>query len=149
MANRPGAHALVIGVFSDTIFGQVILFGQGGTEVEVVKDSAMALPPLNMNLAKDLINRTRISRLLAGYRNRPAVEMDQLRLTLIKVSQMIIEIQEILELDINPLWSDENGVLALDARIQVRPNEDGARQLAISGIPAPARMRGFYKTPVC
>ncbi|MCP4282841.1 MAG: GNAT family N-acetyltransferase [Gammaproteobacteria bacterium] len=143
MANRPGAHELIIGVFSDPIFGPVILFGQGGTEVEVVKDSAMALPPLNMNLAKDLINRTRISRLLAGYRNRPAVEMDQLSLTLIKVSQMIIEIPEILELDINPLWSDENGVLALDARIQVKPNENGARQLAIR--PYPKQLEEFFQ----
>ena len=135
MARRPGAHELIVGVFSDVIFGPVILFGQGGTEVEVVKDSAMALPPLNMNLAREMISRTRISRLLAGYRNRQAVDMDKLCLTLLKVSQMVIDLPEILELDINPLWSDENGVLALDARIRVAPNENGARQLAIRPYP--------------
>ena len=144
MASRPGAHELIIGVFSDVIFGPVILFGQGGTEVEVVKDSAMALPPLNMNLARDMINRTRISRLLAGYRSRPAVDMDKLCLTLMKVSQMVIDLPEILELDINPLWSDENGVLALDARIRVAPNEDGARQLAIR--PYPQQLEEYFET---
>ena len=146
MAKRPGAHELIIGVFSDAIFGPVILFGQGGTEVEVVKDSAMALPPLNMNLARDLIGRTRISKLLAGYRSRPAVDMEQLYLTLLRVSQMVVDIPEIIELDINPLWSDENGVLALDARIQVEPNADGKRKPAIRPYPKeleePFEMRG-------
>ncbi|MCB1851264.1 MAG: GNAT family N-acetyltransferase [Gammaproteobacteria bacterium] len=144
MAKRPGAHEIIIGVFTDVIFGPVILFGQGGTEVEVVKDSAMALPPLNMNLAKDLVGRTRIAKLLAGYRNRPAVDMDQIYLTLMKVSQMVIDIPEILELDINPLWSDENGVLALDARIKVEPNENGARQLAIR--PYPKQLEEQFET---
>jgi len=144
MARRPGAHELIIGVFNDVIFGPVILFGQCGTEVEVVKDSAMALPPLNMNLARDMIGRTRISKLLAGYRNRQAVDMNKLCLTLLKVSQMVIDIPEILELDINPLWSDENGVLALDARIRVAPNENGARQLAIR--PYPQQLEEYYKT---
>jgi len=144
MASRPGAHEIIVGVFSDAIFGPVILFGQGGTEVEVVKDSAMALPPLNMNLAREMVGRTRISRLLAGYRNRPAVDMDDICLTLMKVSQMVIDIPEILELDINPLWSDDKGVLALDARIKVAPNENGARQLAIR--PYPKQLEEYTKT---
>jgi len=144
MASRPGAHELIIGVFSDPIFGPVILFGQGGTEVEVVKDSAMGLPPLNMNLARDMIKRTRISRLLAGYRSRPAVDMDKLCLTLMKVSQMVIDIPEILELDINPVWSDDRGVLALDARINLAPNENGARQLAIR--PYPQQLEEYFQT---
>ena len=144
MAKRPGAHELIIGVFSDVIFGPVILFGQGGTEVEVVKDSAMALPPLNMNLAGDLIGRTRIARLLAGYRNRPAVDMQELRLTLLRVSQMVLDLPEILELDINPLWSDENGVLALDARIKVAPNPDGLRKPAIR--PYPKELEEIFET---
>ncbi len=135
MAKRPGAHELIIGVFCDAVFGPVILFGQGGIEVEVVKDSAMALPPLNMNLARDMIGRTRISRLLAGYRSRQAVDMDQLCLALMRVSQLVIDIPEILELDINPLWSDEKGVLALDARIKVEPNAEGAKRLAIRPYP--------------
>ena len=66
MENRPGAHELIIGVATDSIFGPVVLFGQGGTSVEVVNDKAVALPPLNMKLANDLIMQTRVSKLLAG-----------------------------------------------------------------------------------
>ncbi|HXK58177.1 MAG TPA: GNAT family N-acetyltransferase, partial [Gammaproteobacteria bacterium] len=77
-------------------------------------------------------------------RNRQAVDMDQLCLTLLKVSQMVVDLPEILELDINPLWSDERGVLALDARIRVAPNENGARQLAIR--PYPQQLEEHFET---
>ncbi len=143
MAQRPGAHELIIGVTTDAIFGPVILFGQGGTEVEVVKDSAMALPPLNMNLARDMISRTRVSRLLAGYRHRRAVDMDQLCITLMKVSKLVLDFPQIVELDINPLWSDDNGVLALDARIRVAP-DDGSRKPAIR--PYPKELEEWFET---
>ena len=76
MANKPRAHELIVGVTTDPIFGPVILFGQGGTAVEVVRDSAMALPPLNVPLARSLVNQTRISKMLQGYRDRPAADMD-------------------------------------------------------------------------
>lgn len=135
MARRPGAHELIVGMTTDPIFGPVILFGQGGTEVEVVKDSAMALPPLNMNLAREMVQRTRVSKLLAGYRNRPAVDMDQLCLTLMRISQLVVDIPEIQELDINPLWSDENGVIALDARIKVGHVTGVKNRLAIRPYP--------------
>jgi predicted enzyme related to lactoylglutathione lyase len=88
-----------------------------------------------MNLARDMIGRTRISKLLAGYRNRSPVDIDQLCLTLMRVSQMIIDIPEILELDINTLWSDEKGGLAVDARIRISPYEAGTRRLAIRPYP--------------
>lgn len=117
MALRPGAHELIIGVASDPIFGPVILFGQGGTAVEIIADRAVALPPLNMRLARELIDRTRIVRLLTGYRDRPPIDMDALCLTLMQVSQLVIDIPELVELDINPLFADDKGVLALDARI--------------------------------
>ena len=127
MIQRAGARELIIGVSEDPQFGPVILFGQGGTAVELIDDNAIVLPPLNMRLTKVLINRTRISRLLEGYRDRPAADMDAIALTLLKVSQLIIDLPQITDLDINPLVADENGVMALDARIRVVPREAGFR----------------------
>ena len=121
MARRPGAFELIIGVTTDPIFGAVIMFGEGGTAVEVIGDSAIALPPLNMKLAEDLIKSTRIYKRLKGYRDRPPINMQALCLALIQVSQMIVDIPELVELDINPLFADAHGVLALDARIKVAP----------------------------
>ena len=92
---------------------------RGGTAVEVVDDSAVALPPLNMILARYLIDRTRGAALLLGYRDRPAVDMDTLCLTLMQVSQLIVDRPEIVEIDINPLPVAADGVLALDARVRV------------------------------
>ena len=120
MIRRPGAHELIIGVSEDKTFGPVILFGAGGTAVEVIKDTSMALPPLDLKLAHDLMDETQIYKLLQGYRDRPAADMDAIALTLVRVSQMIAELPEIIELDINPLLADENGVIALDARIVVK-----------------------------
>ncbi len=125
MASRPGAHEVIIGVSPDPVFGPVIMFGHGGTAVEVIGDRSIALPPLNMVLARDLISHTRISKLLAGYRDKPAVDMDALCESLIHISQLIIDIPEIQELDINPLLVDEHGVLALDARIKVARDAKG------------------------
>jgi acetyltransferase len=136
MANRPGAHELIVGMSTDPVFGPVILFGEGGTAVEVIADRNIALPPLNMTLARELVSRTRIARLLQGYRDRPAVDIDALCRTLIQVSQLIIDVPEIAELDINPLLTDQNGVLALDARIAVaRPTKSGVGRLAIRPYP--------------
>ena len=137
MAVRPRAHELIIGVARDPIFGPVILFGQGGTAVEVIGDRAVALPPLNMHLAAELISRTRISRLLRGYRDRPPVDMDALCMALVQVSQMVVDIPELVELDINPLIADDKGVLALDARIRVAPASPGdpSGRLAIRPYP--------------
>ncbi|MEI8394501.1 MAG: bifunctional acetate--CoA ligase family protein/GNAT family N-acetyltransferase [Rhodospirillaceae bacterium] len=136
MAVRAGAHELIVGMTDDHLFGPVILFGQGGVSVEVVGDQALALPPLNLNLARELIARTRVSRLLRGYRDRPAAVMNDIALTLIKVSQLVADFPEISELDINPLFADHQGVLALDARIRIAPSkQEGATRLAISAYP--------------
>ncbi len=136
MARRRGAEELIIGVTSDPIFGPVILFGEGGTAVEVIEDHAVALPPLNMILARDMISRTRIFKLLMGYRDRPAANIDAICLTLLQVSQLIIDIPEVLELDINPLFADADGVLALDARIKVASATlPGTQRLAIRPYP--------------
>jgi len=121
------AHELIVGMTEDATFGPVILFGAGGTAVEVVKDTAMALPPLDLKLAQDLIRETRISRLLRGYRDRPAADMDAIALTLVKVSYLVAQHPEIRELDINPLRADENGAVALDARVVLADAEKSPR----------------------
>ncbi|MGE5545366.1 MAG: bifunctional acetate--CoA ligase family protein/GNAT family N-acetyltransferase [Solirubrobacterales bacterium] len=132
---RPGTQELIVGVATDPIFGPVILFGQGGVAVEIIADRAVALPPLNMNLAAELVERTRVSRLLRGYRGRLPANMEALHLTLNQISQMIIDIPEIVELDINPLRCDSEGVLALDARVKVAPARGGTDRLAIRPYP--------------
>ena len=136
MAYRPGAQELIIGVVTDPIFGPVMLFGQGGTAVEIIADRAVALPPLNMALARDLISRTKVSKLLQSYRDHPAADIEALCLALNQVAQLIIDIPEIQELDINPLFADHQGVLALDARIKVAPaTSPGSARLAIRPYP--------------
>ncbi|MEO0318452.1 MAG: hypothetical protein RL404_2129 [Pseudomonadota bacterium] len=121
MARRPDAHELIVGITSDHIFGPVILFGQGGIAVEVLHDHAIALPPLNQVLARDTINRTRVSALLKGYRNRPAADINEVCRVMIQVAHLAAELPEVAELDINPLLADADGVIALDARVMLRP----------------------------
>jgi acetyltransferase len=135
MARRPGAQEIIIGVTTDPIFGPVIMFGQGGIAVEVINDSAFALPPLNMSLARELVQRTRVWKLLQGYRNRPPADLDAICMTLMKVSQLIVDIPEIIELDINPLFADAQGVLAVDARIGIAASAGAADRLAIRPYP--------------
>jgi len=136
MVRRPNAHELIVGVTTDSVFGPVILFGQGGTAVEVTADRAVGLPPLNTVLARDLISRTRISRLLAGYRDRPAADLGAISRTLIQLSHLVADIPEIVDLDINPLLADDQGVIALDARIVVaRTDAAGLDRFAIRPYP--------------
>ena len=117
---RPGAIELIVGSSRDPQFGPVILFGQGGVAVEVLRDRAVALAPLDAVDADDLVSRTRVAALLKGYRDRPAVDQPALREVLLRVSQLVSMFDQIAELDINPLLADERGVLALDARITLR-----------------------------
>lgn len=119
MIERPGSHELIVGVSEDPIFGPTILFGAGGTAVEVINDTAVALPPLDLKLAHRLIEQTRVAKLLRGYRDRPAADLDAIAMTLVRVSQLMTDLPFITELDINPLLADERGVVALDARIKV------------------------------
>ena len=136
MVNSKGSHELILGVLNDETFGPVILFGQGGTAVEIINDKALALPPLNLKLAKDLVSRTNVCQLLKGYRDQKAVNMDELLLTLIKLSQMVVDLDHLAELDINPLLVDPDGVIVLDARIKVSIKKTaGAKQLAIHPYP--------------
>jgi acetyltransferase len=137
MATRPGAHELIVGISEDKLFGPVILFGQGGTSVEVVNDRALGLPPLNAVLARDLIDRTRVAKLLKGYRNRPASNIDAIVKVILALQDIAIDLPEVKELDINPLWADDQGVLALDARIRVaKEDRPGTERFAIKPYPA-------------
>jgi acetyltransferase len=119
MARNPEAHELIAGAATDPVFGPVILFGQGGLAVQVANDHAVALPPLNTVLARDLIKRTRVARQLAGYRNHPAADLDAIAAVLVQVARLVAEVPEIVELDINPLLADSRGAIVLDARMRI------------------------------
>ncbi len=137
MVKRQQAQELIVGSAIDSVFGPVILFGQGGTAVEVMADRAIALPPLNVPLAKALVSRTRVSKLLAGFRDTSAVDEAALYGVLVAVSQLLAEIPEIAELDINPLIVNFEGVIALDARIKLSAKlPAGAANFAIRPYPA-------------
>ena len=136
MLVRPRAHETIVGAAVDAVFGPVILFGQGGVAVKIVADLAVALPPLNMMLAAELVSRTRVARLLDGYRDRAPANREALHRTLVKVSQLMVDVGGIAEIDINPLLADERGVIALDARIRVANNQrPAADRLAIRPYP--------------
>jgi len=121
MVSRPKARELLVGLADDPTFGPVVAFGWGGTAVATIDDKALALPPLDLNLAYDLIARTRVARLLKAYRNVPAAREDEVALVLVKIAQLAADIPEIRELDINPLLADESGVIAVDARVVIAP----------------------------
>lgn len=119
MIRRPHAHELILGMSVDEVFGPLMMFGAGGTAVEVLHDTAHALPPLDLNLARDLMRQTRIWRLLQGYRDRPPVDLDRIALILVRLAYLAARHPEVREIDINPLIADEAGVMALDARVTV------------------------------
>lgn len=119
MAVRPTARELIAGVSSDPVFGPVILFGQGGIEVEVAQDRVLGLPPLNRPLALDMIRRTRVSRSLVAWRDRGEARLEAIADVLVALARLSLDFPQIAELDINPLSADERGVLALDARLRL------------------------------
>jgi acetyltransferase len=119
MIVRRNARELIAGLANDATFGPVVVFGSGGTAVEVIDDKALALPPLDVRLAEDLIARTRVSRILKGYRDVPAADGAAIALTLVKLSHLAADLPEVRELDLNPLLADAAGVIALDARVAV------------------------------
>ena len=119
MVVRRRAQEVILGVNRDPIFGPVLLFGAGGIAVEVIDDTAIALPPLDDVLAGDLIECTRIGRLLSGFRNCPPADRKAIVAALKAVSQMIVDFPAIISMDINPLLADADGAIALDARIEI------------------------------
>ncbi|WP_394002140.1 bifunctional acetate--CoA ligase family protein/GNAT family N-acetyltransferase [Luteimonas sp. WGS1318] len=121
MIVRPKARELIAGIADDPTFGPVVVFGRGGTAVDVIDDKALALPPLDLRLAHELIGRTRVSRILKAYRDVPAADERAIALVLVKLAQMAADIPEIDAVDVNPLLADRDGVLALDARVGIAP----------------------------
>jgi len=117
MIRRPNGRELMIGVVRDPVFGPAITFGSGGTAVEVLHDRSVVLPPLNSFLATEMIGATRISKMLGAFRAMPAINMPALESVLMRVSELVCELPEIDELDINPVFADEAGAIALDARV--------------------------------
>ena len=149
MVEKRFGRELLIGVARDPVFGQVISFGAGGVAVELLRDNAIGLPPLNARLAEDLIGRTRIARLLGAYRHIPAAHRAAIIDTLLKVSDMVCALPWLAEMDINPLTVDESGAVALDARVLIDParlaEDPRYAHLAIHPYPErlaqPARLR--------
>jgi acetyltransferase len=139
MHRTTNGREVMIGVLNDPVFGPVISFGAGGTWVEVMKDAAIALPPLNDRLARNLIRKTKIARMLEQFRNMPAANTDALVDVLLRVSNMACELPWLQEMDINPLILDERSAVAVDARIVVgipRPSTDAYAHMAIHPYPA-------------
>ncbi len=117
MILRPKAQELLLGAVFDPTFGPCLMFGHGGIAAEIIADRCMGLPPLNSNLARSMIARTRVARLLAGYRDRPPANLDAVAAALVSLSDLVTDFPQIAELDINPLLADDAGVIALDARV--------------------------------
>lgn len=138
--SRPNGRELMLGVFRDPIFGPVITFGAGGYDVEVFSDRSVALPPLNSFLAEDLINSTRASKILGQFHNMPPVDRKALEDVLISISEMVCELPWITEMDLNPLIVDENGAIAVDARIVVDYVSSGNNYAHMAIYPYPAQL---------
>lgn len=128
-------YELILGSSLDREFGPVMLFGMGGQLVEILEDTAIALPPLNSRSAQELLEKTRISKAFHGIRGRPAIKEEELISTLVKFSELIAEQPLIKECDINPLLATANGLLVLDARVLLAPSEQNRCQLVIRPYP--------------
>ena len=140
MARSKRGRELYIGLKTDDPFGPVIAFGAGGTMIELIGDQAMELPPLNQFLARRLIERSRVADTLGEWRGASAVDMDELEHVLLRVSEMVCELPQLREMDINPIIVDEDGAVAVDARIVIESAPATARNYAhLAILPYPAR----------
>ncbi|MES2787109.1 MAG: bifunctional acetate--CoA ligase family protein/GNAT family N-acetyltransferase [Pseudomonadota bacterium] len=136
MVRRAHGREFIAGIASDPVFGPVLLFGRGGTDVELSKEHAIALPPLNDLLARDLITRSGARSLLAPHRGAPAGNEQAVVDTLVRLSQMACDLASVTELDINPLVVNSQGAISLDARVRVRLRGGPAgAQLALRPYP--------------
>ncbi|KZL05457.1 succinyl-CoA synthetase subunit beta [Pseudovibrio axinellae] len=136
------------GLADDPVFGPVVVFGKGGTSVEVIGDRAMDLVPIDLNLANAMISRTNTSKLLKGFRNRPSVNIGEVEQLLVKLSQIAVDFPEVRELDLNPVVADETGIVVLDARVAIsapekRPGRQGRSRLSI--VPYPVEWEHTHK----
>jgi acetyltransferase len=134
---RDQGYELIVGSSVDRQFGPVILFGAGGVLVEVFKDQALALPPLNRPLARRLMERTRIYTALRGVRGQKAVALEELEMVLVRFSQLVADFLEIQEIDVNPLLAAQGRVVALDARVLLCPPDVPAERPRLAIRPYP------------
>ncbi len=148
MCRKPHGRELIVGAFRDPVFGPVLTFGLGGVAVELLGDRGVALPPLNPLLARRLIDKTRAAKFLGAYRQYPPVDRDSLVHVLLAVSEMVCELPHLVEIDINPLIVDEQGAVAVDARVRISRPSPGLgpyRHMAIH--PYPAHLVSVFQLP--
>ncbi|HEX9109981.1 MAG TPA: acetate--CoA ligase family protein, partial [Terriglobales bacterium] len=126
---RAEGYELILGSTTDAQFGPVLLFGTGGQLVEVFRDRALSLPPLNTTLARRFMEQTKIFQALQGIRGRKAIDLGALQELLVRFSQLVVEQRWIKEIDINPLLASPDRLIALDARVIVYPKEVTREQL--------------------
>ncbi|MEW5726132.1 MAG: GNAT family N-acetyltransferase, partial [Thermodesulfobacteriota bacterium] len=138
---------VILGSKKDPGFGPVILFGAGGIMTELFHDRAIGLPPLNRLLARRLIEETKIYKLLKGFRNLPPANLSLLEEILVRLSQLVIDLPEIVELDINPTILSANWAYAVDARAVLAPaDKPSPLHLAVSAYPEELEMRVTTKS---
>jgi len=145
---KKDGYEVILGAKSDPIFGPVILFGMGGIGVEVFKDVAIGLPPLNQALARMIIEETKVYELLKGYRNKPPANLKLLEEILVRFSQMLVDFPQIKEVDINPLFINGREAYALDARIVMDKERVFARTKPHEHLvvnPYPTRYEDYYR----
>ncbi|WP_028449270.1 bifunctional acetate--CoA ligase family protein/GNAT family N-acetyltransferase [Chitinibacter tainanensis] len=154
MHGKKSGRELMVGVARDRAFGPVITFGFGGVTVEVFNDVAVSLPPLNEYLAENLIQRTRVKKMLGAFRGQAPVNLDAVKHVLLRVSEMVCELPQIQQMDINPLVADEHGVIAVDAKIILGPVPEQVRRYSHMAIhPYPAHLASITQLkngmPMC
>jgi acetyltransferase len=152
MARTRRGREIYIGLVTDDPFGPVIAFGAGGTMIELINDRAMELPPLNQFLANRLINRSRVAETLGEWRGNSAADVDALEQILLRVSEMVCELPQLREMDINPIIIDENGAVAVDARIVIDHAPRGVSNRTdnynhLSILPYPAHYEQVWPLP--
>ncbi|MDA2920806.1 bifunctional acetate--CoA ligase family protein/GNAT family N-acetyltransferase [Desulfobacterota bacterium AH_259_B03_O07] len=138
-------YEIILGSKYDPLFGPVILFGMGGIMTEVIGDKAIGIPPLNSTLAKRLMEETKVYKLISGFRNRPPVNLDLLEEILLRLSHLVTDFPEITEIDINPLYVNENSIFALDARVIIKPSNIRSPEHMVI-CPYPHRYETHWKT---
>src|SRR5690606_35732784 len=139
MVDLSEAYELIVGSSPDPQFGPVLLFGSGGTLVEVFKDRALGLPPLNTTLARHMMQRTKIYQALKGIRGRDPVDLEVLEKLLVRFSWLVADQNWIREIDINPLLASAKQIISLDARVVLYGpdvKEENLPRLAIRPYPA-------------
>ncbi len=145
MQHSLNGRELMIGVVRDPVFGPAISFGLGGTMVEIMRDKAVALPPLNAYMVEQMIAKTKAAKYIDAFRQMPPVNRQAIVDTLLKISTMVSELPEIMELDINPLIADEHGVIAVDARIKANLSHQLAPYAHMTIHPYPYELTSSYQ----